>query len=157
MFDKTTLNEPGFSTGGISLSQPAAGHAARFSENAARRARAILRDMFSGYHGPVAVKIWTGDIVSGSGSEPATLVFNHPGALRDLVLRRSQVRFAETHLAGMVGQDPGRYGVGDMIKLQLGDNVPTGFDRTNIATFKEALDRIGMALSGDMPAATTRP
>lgn len=68
----------------------------------ARHARAILETLFKGYRGRTAVRLWDGSYVVGGPGAPFTTVFNEPGALRGLVLKRDLVHAAEAYLAGRV-------------------------------------------------------
>ncbi|GMQ88419.1 MAG: class I SAM-dependent methyltransferase [Gammaproteobacteria bacterium] len=62
----------------------------------------ILLGLMGGYSGPVAVRLWNGETIIGKPGAPCTLVFNHPWALRDLILHRDLIRLAEDHLAGAI-------------------------------------------------------
>ncbi|ALP54853.1 hypothetical protein Tel_11810 [Candidatus Tenderia electrophaga] len=68
-------------------------------------ARRILGRVLAGYRGKVAVRLWNGDIVHGASDAPCTVVFQHPAALRDLVVRRDLVRLAEAYLVGEIDLD----------------------------------------------------
>lgn len=69
-------------------------------EKDAAIARRIVREMMAGYDGPVAIRLWNGETVVGERDAPCTLVFHHPGALRELILHGDLLRLAEAHLAG---------------------------------------------------------
>ncbi|GMQ89651.1 MAG: class I SAM-dependent methyltransferase [Gammaproteobacteria bacterium] len=62
----------------------------------------ILLGLTEGYTGPVAVRLWNGETIIGEPGAPCTLVFNHPWALRNLILHRDLIRLAEDHLAGAI-------------------------------------------------------
>ncbi|GMQ95724.1 MAG: C17 cyclopropane fatty acid synthase CfaB [Gammaproteobacteria bacterium] len=61
--------------------------------------RLILERVLADYHGPVAVRLWNGELAVGQTDAPCTVIFNQPSALRELVLRRNVVRLAEDYLA----------------------------------------------------------
>ncbi len=64
--------------------------------------RAIVSHLLSGYTGEVAVQLWDGGLAAGDEDAACRLVFHHPGALRDLILRRNLVRLTEFYLAGKI-------------------------------------------------------
>ncbi|VAX15942.1 Cyclopropane-fatty-acyl-phospholipid synthase [hydrothermal vent metagenome] len=72
------------------------------SPSAVSAAKRILKTIFSGYSGPVAVRIWNGETVIGDETSSCALVFNHPGALKDLVFHLNIPRLAEHYLDGNV-------------------------------------------------------
>ncbi len=61
--------------------------------------RLILKLSLADYHGPVAVRLWNGELVVGQTDAPCTVVFSQPSVLRKLVLHRNVVRLAEDFLA----------------------------------------------------------
>jgi len=65
-------------------------------------ASTLLRLVFSGYHGNVALRLWDGEVVVGRPDARCTLVLNRPQPLRDLVLHRDLVSLADAHLGGDV-------------------------------------------------------
>jgi len=69
---------------------------------AALAARRILERILVDYHGPVAIRLWNGDIVHGESDAPCVVVFHQPAALRELVLYRDLVDLAEAYLAGEI-------------------------------------------------------
>lgn len=71
-----------------------------FGETATVAAKRILAFILINYHGPVAVRLWNGDMVIGNKTSPCTIIFRHPAPLRDLVLHKDLVRLAEYYLAG---------------------------------------------------------
>jgi cyclopropane-fatty-acyl-phospholipid synthase len=62
----------------------------------------ILKQILAGYHGPVAVRLWDGELAVGHANAPCTIIFNQPSVLRQLVLHRNVVHVAEDYLAGEV-------------------------------------------------------
>ncbi len=64
--------------------------------------RAIVSLLLAGYTGEVAVQLWDGNLAAGNEDAACRLVFHHPGALRDLILRRNLVRLTEFYLAGRI-------------------------------------------------------
>jgi len=64
--------------------------------------RAIVSLLLAGYTGEVAVQLWDGNLAAGNEGAACRLVFHHPGALRDLILRRNLVRLTEFYLAGRI-------------------------------------------------------
>ncbi len=78
------------------------------ADNSTRSARAVeagkhvLQGLMKDYSGPVAVRLWNGETIIGTSDAPCTLVFNHPWALRDLILRQDLIRLAENHLSGAI-------------------------------------------------------
>ena len=77
-------------------------HGGVSAEAAIRAAQELLRLVFSGYHGNVAVRLWDGRLAVGRPDAPCNLVVNQPQPLRDLVLHRNMLDLAEAHLAGEV-------------------------------------------------------
>jgi cyclopropane-fatty-acyl-phospholipid synthase len=59
----------------------------------------IIKKILADYHGPVAVRLWNGELAVGDESAPCTIVFNHPSVLRQLILHRDVVHVAEDYLA----------------------------------------------------------
>ncbi|MFV2004638.1 MAG: class I SAM-dependent methyltransferase, partial [Gammaproteobacteria bacterium] len=59
----------------------------------------IVKQILADYHGPVAVRLWNGELVVGAEDAPCTIVFNHPSVLRQLILHRDVVHVAEDYLA----------------------------------------------------------
>ena len=66
----------------------------------AERSAELLRRLLAGYRGPVGVRLWDGRWPVGAPGAPATLVVQHPGALRELLLHGDLVRFGEAYLGG---------------------------------------------------------
>lgn len=94
-------------------------------------ARRILEMMLVDYRGPVALRLWNGEIVCGESHAPCTVMIHQPAALRDLVLHQDLVHLAESYLAGEI--DVG----GDLILLfdlvsYLQQLVSSGKDRRRI-------------------------
>ncbi len=67
-----------------------------------KAARAIVSRILEGFTGDVAVQLWDGSLAAGKKSADCRLVFHHPGALRDLILRRDLERLTEFYLAGQI-------------------------------------------------------
>ncbi|GMQ75183.1 MAG: C17 cyclopropane fatty acid synthase CfaB [Gammaproteobacteria bacterium] len=61
--------------------------------------RLILEQVLADYHGPVAVRLWNGELAVGHTDAPCTVIFNQPSVLRELVLHRNVVHLAEDYLA----------------------------------------------------------
>lgn len=59
----------------------------------------ILNLVLAGYHGPVAIRLWNGELAVGSDGAPCTVIFKDPSVLRELVLHRNVVNLAEDYLA----------------------------------------------------------
>ncbi len=62
--------------------------------------RRILALVLADYHGPVAIRLWDGELAIGNDNAPCTVVFHQPSMLRSLVLHKNVVRLAEAYLAG---------------------------------------------------------
>jgi len=73
-----------------------------FFPSAVSAAKKILKEIFNGYSGPVAVRIWSGETVIGDETSSCALVFNHPGALKDMVFHFNLLCLAEHYLDGNV-------------------------------------------------------
>jgi len=63
-------------------------------------ARRIVRVILGDYHGPVAVRLWNGELVAGDEQALCTVVFKHPAPFRHLLLHQDIVRLGEAYLAG---------------------------------------------------------
>ncbi|HHJ13179.1 MAG TPA: class I SAM-dependent methyltransferase [Gammaproteobacteria bacterium] len=61
--------------------------------------RQILQTVLGNREVPVAFRLWDGSSIS-TGKHDCTLVFTHPGVLRDLVLHRDVYRLGEAYLNG---------------------------------------------------------
>jgi len=59
----------------------------------------ILKQILTDYHGPVAVRLWNGELAVGHADALCTVIFNQPSVLRQLVLHRNVVHLAEDYLA----------------------------------------------------------
>ena len=57
----------------------------------------LLEDLFAGLN-DVSVRLWDGTIWPDSTARPVTLVFNHPGAMRAMLLPGSEVGMVEAYL-----------------------------------------------------------
>ncbi|VAW73789.1 Cyclopropane-fatty-acyl-phospholipid synthase [hydrothermal vent metagenome] len=73
-----------------------------YPERVSGAGRRVLQGLMKNYSGPVAVRLWNGEVVIGSSGAPCTVVFNHPQALRDLILHRDLVRLAEDYQSGAI-------------------------------------------------------
>jgi len=62
--------------------------------------RKILALILADYHGPVAIRLWDGELAIGTEDAPCTVVFHQPSMLRGLILNRNVVKLAEAYLAG---------------------------------------------------------
>jgi len=62
--------------------------------------RQIIKEILADYQGPVAVRLWNGELVVGREDAPCTAVFNQPASLRQLILQRNVVHLAEDYLTG---------------------------------------------------------
>lgn len=78
------------------------GSAAVARSGHARTGADMIAKILAGYPGGVAVRLWDGTLAHGSAEASCTLVFNEPGALRDLVLHRDLLRLTESYLAGAI-------------------------------------------------------
>jgi len=58
----------------------------------------ILKMILANYHGPVAVRLWDGELAVGQSDASCTVVFNQPWVLRELVFYRNVVHLAEDYL-----------------------------------------------------------
>ncbi len=61
--------------------------------------RSILKLVLADYHGPVAIRLWNGELAVGADDASCTVVFKDPSVLRELVLHRNVVNLAEDYLA----------------------------------------------------------
>lgn len=62
----------------------------------------MLERVLNDYCGPVAIRLWNGELVRGDSSAPCMVTFHAPAVLRHLALHRDLVRLAESYLAGEV-------------------------------------------------------
>jgi len=62
--------------------------------------RRILILILANYQGPVAIRLWDGELAIGNDNAPCTVVFHQPSMLRSLILHRNVMHLAEAHLAG---------------------------------------------------------
>ncbi|NOX09678.1 MAG: class I SAM-dependent methyltransferase [Gammaproteobacteria bacterium] len=60
----------------------------------------ILSLVLADYHGPVAIRLWDGELAMGKDDAPCTVVLNQPSMLRGLVLHKNVMQLAEAYLAG---------------------------------------------------------
>ncbi len=75
----------------------------RFSPNRIKQAvQQIFDILIKDYTGRVALQLKNAQAAAGARDPACTVVFNHPGALRNLVLRHDLEQVAEAHLAGEV-------------------------------------------------------
>lgn len=65
-----------------------------------RAGRDILQILATGYEGPVAVRLWNGEVVVGAENAPCTLALHSPAVLRELVLRQNLECLGEAYLTG---------------------------------------------------------
>lgn len=66
----------------------------------AKIGRKILTLVLAAYHGPVAIRLWDGNLAIGSENAPCTVVFHQASMLRGLILHRNVVHLAESYLTG---------------------------------------------------------
>lgn len=59
----------------------------------------ILKQILADYHGPVAIRLWNGELSIGQDDAPCTIVFNQPSVLRQLILHRNVMHMAEDYLS----------------------------------------------------------
>jgi len=86
----------------------------------ANRAMLVVRRVFRGYPGNLAVRLWNGEILEiGGGPPDFTLVFHHPASFRDLILFRDPLRLAEAYFKGSLDVEGDIYAVFDL-KEHLG-------------------------------------
>jgi len=71
-------------------------------ERGAEAGKKVLQGLMKDYSGPVAVRLWNGETIIGKPGAACTLVFNHPRALRDLILHQDLLRLAEDYLSGAI-------------------------------------------------------
>jgi cyclopropane-fatty-acyl-phospholipid synthase len=64
--------------------------------------RRIVNTLLAGYQGSIAVRLWDGSLLRYGENFKCVLHINHPGVLRDLVLHRDLVKFAEAFITGDV-------------------------------------------------------
>ncbi len=64
--------------------------------------RGIISTILFGYTGPVAVRLWNGERVSGMPDARCTITIHDAGVLRELVLRRDLLRLADAYLSGSI-------------------------------------------------------
>ena len=69
-------------------------------DRAAETGKRVLKLLMRDYTGPVAVRLWNGETVSGERDAPCTIVFRRPRALRDMILHHDLLRMAEDYLSG---------------------------------------------------------
>jgi len=100
---------------------------------AADAARRLLGPVLEDYRGPVAVRLWNGELAAGARDAACTVTLRHPAVLRDLVLRRDVLRLAEAHLAGGIdieGDVTHLFGLVDhlrRLRVPLGDRLQAAF------------------------------
>ena len=70
------------------------------AKGSARAAKELLETLLEGCQAPVTVRLWNGEALQLSASPRCAVAFRHPGALRQLVLKRDVLALAEAHLAG---------------------------------------------------------
>lgn len=70
------------------------------TQHDAETGRKILGLILKDYHGPVAIRLWDGELAIGGEDAPCTVVFHQPSMLRNLILYRNVVHVAEAYLAG---------------------------------------------------------
>ncbi|MFV1997259.1 MAG: class I SAM-dependent methyltransferase, partial [Acidiferrobacterales bacterium] len=58
----------------------------------------ILKIVLANYQGPVAVRLWDGELAAGQSDASCTVIFNQPWVLRELVFYRNVVHLAEDYL-----------------------------------------------------------
>ncbi len=69
-------------------------------QQAAATGRRILTLVLADYQGPVAIRLWDGELAIGHDNAPCTVVFHQPSILRNLILHRNIMHLAEAYLAG---------------------------------------------------------
>ncbi len=62
----------------------------------------ILKIILNEYTGPVAIRLWDGNLAIGHKEDPCTIVFNEPSVLRQLILRKNVLNTAEDYLSQKV-------------------------------------------------------
>jgi len=70
------------------------------TQQAAVTGRRILALILTDYRGPVAIRLWDGELAIGHDNAPCTVVFHQPSILRNLILHRNVAHLAEAYLAG---------------------------------------------------------
>jgi len=62
----------------------------------------IIKTLLADYHGPIAIQLWDGYLYKYSEDTQCVLYIHHPGVLRNLILHRDLVKFAEAFIAGHI-------------------------------------------------------
>lgn len=82
---------------------PVTGRAGHAHDGATAQAgRELVATVLAGYQGSVAVRLWNGELVTGTANAPCILQFRQPAALRELILHRDLLRLAAAYLRGEV-------------------------------------------------------
>lgn len=74
----------------------------RREANIAELGRELVALLLADYRGPVTVRLWNGQLVTGRTDASCIVRFNHPGVLRELILHRDLLRLADAFLGGDV-------------------------------------------------------
>lgn len=96
-----------------------------FAENAdASRAKQIVKRLFRGYEGGLAVRLWDGETLwFGRHPPESVLIFHHPRPLRELILFRDALRLAEAYFRAQISVEGSIYPVLEfkehLLKLDL--------------------------------------
>jgi len=94
--------EQGAEVGGSPQSNRSSRHQVSATSPATSHATELIRSILANYKGPVAARVADGPVVSGQVEPACTMVFNSPGALRDLILYRDLLRLGGDFLTGAV-------------------------------------------------------
>lgn len=106
----------------------------------------IVQRAFRGYPGNLAVRLWTGGMLTfGSGTPDVTLVIRDPRLLRDLILFRDPLRLAEAYFQGGLDVEGDLYAA-----LGLKDHLQS----LSLSAFEKAAFLFTAALSLGAPTAS---
>ena len=62
----------------------------------------IVSTVLSGYTGPVAIRLWNGELACGMPDASTMVTVHDPGVLRELLLHRDLLRLTDAYLAGLI-------------------------------------------------------
>jgi cyclopropane-fatty-acyl-phospholipid synthase len=92
------------------------------SDPAVERTKRLIETVFGSYIGDqVAIRLWDGTLLPDDAPRAATIVFKHPGALRQILLSRSELGMAEAYLYDdfdVEGEMEAIFDLADGVKVQ---------------------------------------